>query len=96
MITQLIGPIPIPLEGGGFAEGAHYNIARAEMTEALEAFEIDPAPESPVSVWALDEIDPDTGRWRETVFLRFEDNDQARTILGLAAAEIGDEGYVTP
>lgn len=55
-----------------------------------DKFEIDPGPTTPVVVWAGDEIDPETGRWRETAFLRFDTETEAQTALGLREEESND------
>lgn len=88
MTIQHIGPIAIPLYGEddeviGYAPGWHYNVARSDLTPDLAPSEIDPGPTAPVVVWAGDEIDPETGRWRETAFLRFDTETEAQTALGI-------------
>lgn len=90
------GPILIPILGElasdpetgasapallGFVPGVHYNVTRHAMCPALAPFEIAPGPETPREVWAGDSIDPETGRWRETVFLQFPDDETARAAL---------------
>lgn len=88
---SIYGPITIPIYGEpdetgerpvtGFAAGVHYNIARTALTDGLAAYLVSPEPATPAVVWAGDEVDSETGLWRDTAFLRFDDEAEARAIL---------------
>ena len=93
----IFGPEETDLEHGhtfrpvtGWRPGYRVNIARSIVTEAMEPFEVTPDPEWPVRVFAGDEYDPETGRWGVTAFLKFEDEDEALTILADHVTEAPD------
>ena len=61
--------------------GIVHRIARLSMTDDLAAYEVDPG-EGWV-IWAGDEMDVKTGRWRDTAFLRFESEAEAEERLAV-------------
>ena len=89
--NQIHGPITVhtlgpPDEDGnrpitGTVAGSHYNVWRASMVAILEPFVATPDPSNPRALWAGDEIDPATGQYRDTVFLRFADDAEAEAML---------------
>lgn len=64
----------------GHVPSYHVNMARADLTEALEAFEVTPEPNTPINTWAGDSLGAD-GRWQQTAFLEFTDEAAAREAL---------------
>lgn len=90
--TYIDGPIMIPVYGEadpetgerpmtGYRDGYHLNVARSILTAAMEPFEVTPDPATPYRIWAGDERGKD-GRWRETAFLRFDDEGEAAETMG--------------
>jgi len=64
-------------------DGYHVNAPRP-LDPALASYEVDPGPATPMNVYAGDEYTPGVG-WRDTAFLRFADEGEARAALGLTA-----------
>ena len=92
--NQIHGPIivnifgPADDEGNrpitGTVPGAHWNVWRASMVPSLEPFVATPDPSNPRALWAGDEINPNTGQYIYTVFLRFDTPEDAQAALEAA------------
>ena len=100
------GPIAIPIYGDpvtvdgittrpvtGYVSGSHWNIARAILPAALATYEVTPGPATPAVIWAGDVQLPD-GTWRDTAFLRFDDDAQA--LAAFLAAGVAVEVSAVP
>lgn len=103
--NQIHGPVIINIFGPADAEGnrpvigqvsgSHWNVLRSVMTADLEQYSATPDPSKPRALWSGDEIDPETGQYKHTVFLRFDTDEDAQAAFekaGLWPMETEVEG----
>lgn len=86
--NQIHGPVIINIFGPaddegnrpviGQVGGSHWNVLRLAMTADLEQYSATPDPSKPRALWSGDEIDPETGQYKHTVFLRFDTAEDAQ------------------